>query len=128
MFWISKQKIVAILNLSDVANLPPFEETERKKTKIIQSVRSKAPGCFKNYWNARDVVSNCYAALLLERDEVGEKTRNEFNDPQRRNVFGDTRLVQNALWLNSRILSNDNAVGRMVEYLALPEIKMSGMV
>jgi hypothetical protein len=39
-----------------------------------------------------------------------------------------TRLVQNALWLNSRILSNDKAVGRMVEYLALPEIKMTGMV
>jgi len=122
-----KQRILAILNLPDVANLPSVDETERKKTKIIQSVRSKAPSCFKDYWKAVEVASYCYAALLLERDEVGKKTRNEFSD-QKRNVFGDTLLVQNALWLNSRILSNDKAVGRIVEYLALPEIKMTGLV
>ena len=123
-----KQRILTTLNLSGVANLPSIDETEWKKAKIIQIVQSKAPSCFKDYWKAAEVASHCYAALLLERDEVGEKTRSEFNDPRRRNVFGDTRLVQNALWLNSRILSNDKAVGRMVEYLALPEIKVTGMV
>jgi hypothetical protein len=55
---------------------------------------------------------------------IGVKTRDEFCDPNRRNVFGDTRLIQNALWLKARILSNDGAVKRMVEYLGLPEISV----
>ena len=120
----------AILHLPDVTSLPPVEFTERKKAQLIQIVHSKASGCFLHYWNAVEVSSLCYAALLLEPDGVGKKTREEFNFKDeagnpKRNVFGDTRLIQNALWLNARILSNDRAVRRMVEYLGLPEITAS---
>jgi hypothetical protein len=119
-----------ILHLSDVTSLPPVEFTERKKAQLMQIIRSKASGCFLHYWNAVEVSSLCYAALLMERDGVGEKTRKElsFQDEAgnlRRNVFGDTRLIQNALWLNARILSNDRALGRMAEYLRLPEITVT---
>lgn len=119
-----------ILHLPDVASLPPVEFTERKKALLIQIIRSKASGCFLHYWNAVEVSSHCYAALLLEPDGVGIKTREEFTFQDeagnpKRNVFGDTRLIQNALWLNARILSNDRAVRRMTEYLSLPEITVT---
>jgi hypothetical protein len=119
-----------ILHWPDVTSLPPVEFTERKKAQLIQIIRSKASGCFSHYWNAVEVSSFCYAALLLEPDGVGIKTREEFTFQDeagnpKRNVFGDTRLIQNALWLNARILSNDRAVKRMVEYLSLPEITVT---
>jgi len=120
-----------ILGLSEITSLPPVEFTERRKASLIQNIRAKAPDCFLHYWNAVEVSSLCYAALLLEPDGVGAKTRAEFGvqDEEghpRRNLFGDTRLIQNALWLNARILSNDRAVKRMVEYLDLPQITVTG--
>jgi hypothetical protein len=119
-----------ILHWPDVTSLPPAEFTERKKAQLIQIIRSKASGCSLHYWNAVEVSSLCYAALLLEPDGIGQKTREEFSfqdaaGKPKRNVFGDTRLIQNAFWLNARILSNDHAVRRMVEYLGLPEITVT---
>jgi hypothetical protein len=75
----------------------------------------------------------CYAALLMEDDAIGKKTRDEFNlvdgaGNPKRNLFGDTRLIQNALWLKSRIISSDGAVTRMASYLGVPEITIVGMV
>jgi hypothetical protein len=120
-----------ILRLPDVTSLPPVEFTD-KWTQLIQVIRAKASSCFLHYWNAAKVSEFCYAALLLEPDGVGKKTREEFSSQDeasnpKRNVFGDTRLIQNALWLNARILSNDRAVMRMVEYLGLPEITVRGI-
>jgi hypothetical protein len=119
-----------ILHLPDVASLLPVEFAEREKARLIQIIRSKASSCFLHYWNAIEVSSHCYAALLLELDGVGIKTRDEFNSHDeagnpKHNVFGDTRLIQNALWLNARILSNDRAVRRMTEYLGLPQITVT---
>jgi hypothetical protein len=114
-----------ILCWPDVTSLPPPEFIERKKTQLIEIIRSKTSMCFANYWNAVQVASLCYGALLLEPDKIGVKTRNEFCEPNRRNVFGDARLIQNALWLKARILSNDGAVRRMAEYLSLSEITVT---
>jgi hypothetical protein len=99
---------------------------ERAKSKIIQLIGLSARNCFQNYVIAADVAEFCYAALLLESDDVGEKTWKEFNGTGR-NIFGDTRLIQNALWFKSRILSDDRAVGRMAEYIGLPEMTVTGM-
>ena len=120
-----KRCILEMLQLSDVASLPPSQFTERKKSQLVQVLRSEAPTSFNNYYNGVRVACLCYAALLLEQDEIGEKTRKEFTDPTRRNLFGDTRIIQNALWLKASILSNDRAVKRMVEYLSLPEISVN---
>jgi hypothetical protein len=119
-----------ILHWPNVTSLPPAEFTERKKAQLIRIVRAKATGCFSCYWNAVEVSSLCYAALLLEPDGIGKKTREEFSlqdeaGNPKRIVFGDTRLIQNALWLNARILSNDGAVRRMVEYLGLQQITVT---
>lgn len=122
-----KVNILSFLNIADVANLPPVEVTEQIKCGIVQHVRSKSHECCRDYQLSMNIAGLCYAALLLERDEVGKKTRSEFSDPKRRNVLGDVLLFRDALWFNARILSNDRAVTRMAEYVALPEIKVTGM-
>jgi hypothetical protein len=114
-----------ILRWPDIADLPPPQYTERKKSQLVQIIRSGAVACCRDWWNAVRVASLCYAALLLEQDQVGKKTRKEFCDPARRNVFGDTRLVADALWLNARILSKDAAVKRMAGYLRVPDITVT---
>jgi len=116
-----------IPHLPHARSLPTAEFAEQEKAQLVHFIRLKGPGCFLHYWNAVEVSSLCYAALLLEPDGVGEKTRKEFmfqdeTGSPKRNIFGDTRLVQNALWLNARILSSDWAVRRMVDFLDLPGV------
>jgi len=125
-----KQDILHRLGFSTfpITQLPPIQDTEPKKARMIDIIRSSAPYSAKNFCNAVEVASFCYAALLLERDDVGSKTRNEFNDSTNRNVFGDTRLVQNALWLNAHMLSSDKAVKRMVDYINLPAITVTDKI
>jgi len=122
-----------ILQLPCVTHLPSVELAESKKAQLIHIIRSRASECFLRYWNAVEVSSLCYAALLLEPDEIGKKTRDEFNfhdevGNPKPNVFGDTRLLQNALWLKAHILSKDRAIRRMAEYLDLPEITVTEIV
>jgi hypothetical protein len=121
------QKLDLALDSQFMLSTSLDELAKRAKLKIIQFIRLRARDCFHNYVVAADVAEFCYAALLLESDDVGEKTRKEF-DSSGRNIFGDTRLIQNALWLKSRILSDDRAVRRVAEYIAMPEMTVTGMV
>ena len=126
----AKQVILGKLGLAVVlqAELLPLNELRQKvKAQIVELIRSQAPSCVSRYMPAAEIAMLCYAALLLEEDEIGTKTRNEFHDATRRNVLGDTRLIQNALWFNARILSSDGAVTRMAEYIAMPNIKVAGL-
>jgi hypothetical protein len=120
--------ILSCLEMADIANLPPVEVTEQKKSDIINYIHSASAGCFRDYRSSMNIAGLCYAALLLERDDVGKKTRDEFSAPNRRNLLGDVLLLRDALWFKARILSNDGAVRRMAEYVAIPEIKVTGMV
>jgi len=125
--WVLQQ-----LGLREVVKIALVPDAASRQAKIIQTIRSEVPNCFKDYVRASNIAYLCYAALLLEpsdkEDSVGWKTRNEFNDTGNVNVFGDTRLVRDALWFGSRILSSDGAVKRMAEYIATPNIKTTGMV
>jgi len=123
-----KKKILSFLNLTEIENLPPVEVSEQMKSAIVQDVRSASPKCFMDFEFSMVTAMQCYSALLLERDDVGKKTRIEFSDPNRRNVLGDVLLIRDALWFKASILSNDRAVARMAEYVALPEIKVTGIV
>jgi hypothetical protein len=122
-----KENVLSVLEIADIENLAPVEDTDQRKSGIVQYVRSASPKCFMDYQCSMNVAGLCYAALLLERDNVGKNTRIEFSDPNRRNVLGDVLLLRDALWFKARILSNDGAVRRMAEYLALPEIKVTGV-
>jgi hypothetical protein len=124
-----KKKILSLVELENVENLPPAAVTERRKSGAIRYVRREALKCFSDYSRSMNLAAICYAALLLERDAIGEKTRKEFSDQNRRNVFGDVLLFRDALWFKSRILSNDRAIVRMSEYVAtMPEIKVTGII
>lgn len=124
-----KQAILGqILRWPDIANLPPVEFTERKKSQLVRIIRVMAGDAHKNYDTAVHVASLCYATLLLEQDDVGKKTRAEFSDPLRRNVFGDTRLIAEALWLNAHVLSKDIAVKRMAQYVASKTVTVTETV
>ncbi len=123
-----KENILSCLEMTNIANLPPVEVTEQKKSEIIKYIHSASAGCFRDYRSSMNIAGLCYAALLLERDNVGKKTRDEFSTPNRRNLLGDVLLLRDALWFKARILSNDGAVRRMAEYVAIPEIKVTGIV
>lgn len=122
-----KKEILSFLNVADIANVPSGEAAEQKQSDMVQHIRSSGPSCCGNYMLSQVIAMGCYAALLLEQDDVGKKTRDEFSDPKRRNVFGDLCVIRDALWFKARILSNDRAVARMAKYVALPEIKVTGM-
>jgi hypothetical protein len=122
-----KENMLSFLEMTDIAHLPPIEATERQKAGIVEYVRSIGPKCCGDFRLSMNIAGLCYTALLLERDEVGKKTRNEFSDVNRRNVLGDVLLFRDALWLRARILSNDAAVRRMAEYIGIPEMRVSGM-
>ncbi len=122
-----KKKLLSFLNITDIENLPPVDVSEQMKSGIVRDVRSAGPQCFRDYEFSMDTAMRCYAALLLERDDVGKKTRIEFSDPNRRNVLGDVILFRDALWFKARILSNDRAVARMADYVVLPEIRVTGV-
>jgi hypothetical protein len=62
------------------------------------------------------VARHCYALLLAENFP---KIRDEFSDSNRLNVFGDTQILQNAIFLEAGILSNDGALERMAGYAGL---------
>jgi len=125
---MEKENILSFLNIPTIESLPSLKDSEQVKSGIINHVRKAGVKCFQDYRNAMNVAGLCYAALLLEPDDVGKKTRNEFSDPNRRNLFGDTLLFRDALWFNARILSNDRAVTRMVEYVELPGITVTGII
>lgn len=123
-----KEFILTTLKLTNVKTLPSPAVVLSIQASLLPVIREKAPHCFRNFANSSQVATFCYAMLLLESGDIGSKTRREFNDSNNRNVFGDTRLVQNALWLNAHILSNDKAVRKMVGYLNLPGITVSGRI
>jgi hypothetical protein len=127
---IDKQNILTILNGFDLNNITSDssgrEEANNLKSSIVKKIHAAGSKCYRNYFLCNEVVYLCYATLLLEIDSVGIKTRKEFFE-QKRNVFGDITIVRDALWLNAKILSNDNAIKRMVSYLNLPKIKVVGL-
>ena len=111
----------------DLDNLPPMKISEQVRRGIVQFIRSVSPKCFMDFQRSMNIAGLCYAAVLLERDDVGKKARDEFNQPNRRNILGDVLLLRDALWFKARVLSNDGGVRRMAEYLDLSEMKVTGI-
>lgn len=101
-----------------------------KRAFVQDRIRSLVPGCFKNYERCCNIAMYCYAALLLDYMDtrIWIKSWDEFNDNENRNVFGDMSLLQNVLWLHSRIISKDNALKTMVSYTCLPCLRVTGTV
>ena len=102
-----KEKVLALLYVKQMEELKHLLE-------------GKIPECFKQFWGSDDVARLAYARLLLGQDHVSSQARKEFADQNYANVFGDVHLIQNALFFDAGLASNDRAVKRMAHFCGLP--------
>ncbi len=108
-----KQEILKILRVNDIAELG---ETKLDNIAIIRQlaayIMQYSPRCHYHYGLAAEVARRCYAVLLAAN--FG-KIRKEFQEGKI-NVFGDTMILQNALFMNAGILTGDKALIEMAGY------------
>ncbi len=106
-----KKKLLRILGVEDISHLERETHQTRssKHTAFLDRIRCEQPKCFKDFIKSIEVARYAYADLLLNR----KNARNLFGANHNPNVFGDCELIQNALFWNAQILSNDNGVRYM---------------
>ena len=101
--------------IKDISELPSPKELEQKRTQFLAFIQKEAPQCSGDYLKTVGVARHCYALLLAEK----LKMRTEFSKQDYLNVFGDTRIIQNALFLQAGIFSGDKPLKRMASYAGL---------
>ena len=114
-----KAVILRALGISDILQLPSPKELEVKRHLFRNYITSVAPFAVLNFEKSIDVARHCYSLLLMECERV----RTEFSKPDYYNVFGDTRIIQNAVFANASILSADKGLKRMAGYAGIPCVK-----
>lgn len=83
---------------------------------LRQKIKATAPLAFKNYETSWIVAEWAYALLLQETGHKDKREREKFTN-NHENLFGDTQMIQEALFFNARILSgNTQHVWRMASY------------
>ena len=112
-----KDVIRSIIGVTNIASLPAPRELQGQRADLLAFIRAGVPACVNNYLKAVDIARHCYALLLIEKIAI----RNEFAwpVPDYDNVFGDTAAIQNALFLEAAILSEDKPLRRMARYAGL---------
>jgi hypothetical protein len=75
---------------------------------LVQEVRNKKKGCFKDFFEALDVTRRCYAVLLIN----DQSARRDYRDKPV-NGLEDSVLIGEALFLNAEILSCNGHVKTM---------------
>lgn len=111
-----KSKVLGLLGVSLIEEIADPKARSVKDQALKISIEQKRNQCFKDFWISNDVSRYAYSRLLL----ASRKARNEFADFDYPNVFGDSHLVQNALFLNAGILSKDKGVKQMAKFCGLP--------
>lgn len=124
-----KNDILRRIGIRDLGDIPKRQQESfcaAKKAELLEDVRATAAQCRRNYRLSCEVASLCCAALLMEWDEddQGVKARKDFVKPNYPNVFGDIRILQNALYLNANILSWDKAFKLMTGYVGLKHVNV----
>ena len=115
---MEKSAVLTILGIDAIANLAPRKALANQEKQRLEFIKFAAP-LSRNHWNlSAEVARRCYSLLLVQK----RKIRNEFDDPNNPNLFGDTALVQNALFLRASILSDDYAAKTMLGYTGLSEL------
>jgi hypothetical protein len=111
-----KQALLLLLGkLKDISELPLPDELKEKRLQFLAAIQREALNCSGDYLRAVNVARHCYALLLMEK----LKMRTEFAKPGYLNVFGDTAIIQNALFMRAEILSSDKPLKRMASYAGL---------
>lgn len=115
---LEKKQILKVLEVSDIAQLAPRAELNQSETGLTAYIRENRSRCFGHWLNSMEVARCCYALLLIQ----SRKIRNEFALPDYWNVFHDTILIHNALFLKAKIFSGDFAPNKMASYIGDPAI------
>jgi hypothetical protein len=116
-----ERKVVLLLlgKIKKISELPPPQELEQKRAQFLAFIQKESSACSGNYLKAVGVARHCYALLLMEKRSI----RTEFSKEENLNVFGDTRIIQNALFMQAKILSGDKPLKRMATYANLECVK-----
>lgn len=120
-----KQKILDLLEIKNVGEIARLKDIKPLDGQLRSSIEQQRSKCFKRFWESNDVARLAYCRLLLMRDSVSRRTRKEFEELNNSNVFGDLHLIQNALFFNSCIASDDGAVRKMANFCGVQKFETS---
>jgi hypothetical protein len=111
-----RQAILLLLGVKAVSELGLPAALACKMSSLASFIRNNARQCLGNWRLSGYVARHCYAMLLAENFP---QIRCEFAEADYLNVFGDTLIVHNALFMEAGILSNDGALKRMAGFCGL---------
>lgn len=108
-----KQTILSLLSVATIEKLHSMEYALRtsKANALHAAVEERIQLWFKDFEESRRVAEYAYAILLLDNAAA----RRDFAALGNKNVFGDMQLIQNALFWQADILSQDHAVRMMAK-------------
>jgi len=115
-----KEKVLALLSVKRLEELKHLLDRRAKDGELRLCIEGKIPECINRFWGSDEVARLAFARLLLGQDHISSEARKEFGDRNYANVFGDVHLIQNALFFNAGVASNDRAVKRMARFCGLP--------
>jgi hypothetical protein len=110
-----KTKILSLLETSAIEEAGLTENRSLKDRELRMCIERECERCFKDFLKSIEVARYAYARLLL----TSQKTRSDFVKIDYPNVFGDTHLIQNALFFNAGILSGDKNVKKMARFCGI---------
>jgi hypothetical protein len=113
-----KREILLVLGVRHITELPDRKNLVEQERRLLTAIQSASPLAYYNWEISVLSARQCYALMLIQK----RRMRHEFGLPDYRNVFGDVTLVQNALFMRSGILSNDDAPRRMLGYTGMPDL------
>ena len=111
-----KSEFLERIGVTSQGELHDFTGTRANDTRLADSLTSMLPMCFQDFATSAEAADLAYSRLLLTKGEEGRKARTDFSALDKVNLFGDSLLIQNALFLNADILSLDKGVKKMAGF------------
>lgn len=126
MVQVENEK-AAILLLLGVQKIQDLELTKKltERISIFRSViREHLPKCFFQWGISCHVARHCYALQLA----VKRRMRTQFAKSGDPNLFGDSLVLHNALFLRAKIISNDDLLGWMAKEAGIECVRDTDMM
>ncbi|HTD68686.1 MAG TPA: hypothetical protein VK846_19360 [Candidatus Limnocylindria bacterium] len=111
-----KKAILRILGVDHLSLLPSKNHCRAKDEALKQQVHAGLGQCTGRFRKCVELSEDAYARLLIAE----QSARHAFLDEGRVNTFGDTNLIQNALFFGAGVLSTDSDVRFMASVCRLP--------
>jgi hypothetical protein len=109
---------LAFMKSGKASDLPLPDEMPNVVNKLKAHIRRRLPECKYNIKKSKRAVEVCYATLLVD-DTEPKGIRWEFDEPDYEHVFGDMYIVQSAIYLGAKILTNDRKLSQMAGYAGI---------